>query len=126
MPGRICESCGVMAVDFRYCDARQIQLAYENLAVRLCDADGAGRVLVTPGRENAELHYALLGMLRAVAQILGTPLQVQVAIVGASPALAAVCGEMTGRLLALGCEVQLFQAVSNGARWLLAHEPEPA
>ncbi len=123
MPGRIQESCGVLAIDFRHCDARQIQLAYENLALRLCGARGDGRVLVRAGPEHAELHYALLGVLRAVTQILGAPVRIQVAMVGASPALAVVCTEMIGRLAALGCEVQLFQAVSNAARWLLAHEP---
>ncbi len=123
MPGRIHESCGVLAIDFQHCDARQVQLAYENLALRLCSTRGNGRVLVRAGEEHAELHYALLGVLRAVAQILGAPLQLEVAIIGASPALAAVCAEMLARLAALGCEVKLFHAASTGARWLLAHEP---
>ena len=123
MPGRIHESCGVLAIDFRHCDTREIQLGYENLALQLCGARGNGRVLVRTGGENAELHYALLGVLRAVAQVLGTAPQVQVAVIGASPAVAAVCTDMIGRLSALGCEVQLFHAASSGARWLLAHEP---
>ena len=123
MRGRISQSCGVLAVDFRECDAREIQVAYENLALRLCTSRAERRVLLHTGSEDADVHYALLAAVRAVAQAGAAPLALQVAFVGASPTLASVCSAMGSDLRGLGCEARLFRVVNSAVRWLLAHEP---
>ena len=126
MRERITQSCGVLAVDLREYDSREIQVAYENLALRLCRPNAERRVLLQTGSEDADVHYALLAAVRAVAQAGATPLALQVAFVAASSALASVSSAMAGDLRPLGCEVRVFRAVGNAARWLLAHEPAVA
>jgi hypothetical protein len=122
MPGQLNESCGVLTIDFRHCSPREIELAYENLAVRLCTTLRHTTVLLRTGTEDPELHYALLGALRAVARISAAPLSLQIAVVGTCPGLEHICRAIREELGEPGFDTQFFHAVSNGARWLLAHQ----
>jgi hypothetical protein len=109
-----------LVVDFARCRRSAFDL-YEQFAL-LCTRRKVSRVLFKTGAEDAELHYALRDVLATVADILGAPLDIRLALVANSASAGQVYRSIQPVLRALGCEVQIFGLESQASCWLCGGE----
>lgn len=110
----------MVVIEFEARSSQGISLAYQDLAALLCRPKKRECVLLHAGTEDAEMHYALRDVLHTVARVVGEPLELRVALLGRSRALAAVCRGMQPALAALGCELRLFHGERQAVTWLLS------
>lgn len=94
---------------------------YEQFAL-LCARGKVSGVLFKTGAEDADLHYTLRDVLATVADILGGPLDIRLALVANSASAGQVYRSIQPALRALGCEVRIFGLESQASCWLCGGE----
>jgi hypothetical protein len=108
---------GVVVIDFRRCGTAQLYAIYQDFGL-LCSRGGVRCALLKTGDEDADAHYALRDMLRTVALIAEIPLELRLAMVASSGAVASVGLRMRKELRVLGCDAQVFRTEREAKQWL--------
>ena len=112
-----------LILDFARCSRDTFDI-YERFAL-LCARRKVSRVLFKTGAEDADVHYALRDVLATVADVLGSPLNIRLALVTTSAPARKVYRALQPELHALGCEVRIFGLESPAACWLCGAEDCP-
>lgn len=122
---------GCLVIDFRRSAPADIFTAYEELGVLCVDAAPAC-VLVTTGKEEPDIHYALRDALLTVAGVSADALLgMKVALVAGSEATHEVGEAMGPELVHVGCTLRTFGGENAALLWLQAGgesrapKPEP-
>ena len=113
------EQSGRVVLDFRRCGSRQLSEIYQDFGLR-CARSEVRCALLKTGDEEADAHYALRDILRALALVAGIPVHLKVALVTSSDSIAQVCRAMQPELRALGCEARPFRIEREANQWLRA------
>lgn len=108
-----------VVIDFRRCESHRFSEVYQDFGV-LCTRMDVRRALLKTGDEEADIHYALLDILRAVVLVVETPLHLKLALVSRSDAVTLVYRAMQKELRVLGCDAGLFRFQPQAEGWLRA------
>lgn len=82
-----------------------------------CARNEVRRARLKTGDEDCDIHYTLRDIL-ATLRVAGLPLQLRLAVVAGSDAIARVYRETRVELASLGCDVRIFRIELRAEEWL--------